>query len=146
MANPRNDIETGVETLLAPLETAGLLKTVQSIGGQDYNTVLSAALAKPPFAMIKYVGKSGGLQDGDISHYTAEISILVGAKSYKSLKDQKQSIFDILNAMEDALQGVRISDAYWPLDLQGEQWSQLAGGGTEVWEQRYMIGWDQLPL
>ncbi len=151
MANERVEIESGIEGLLAALKAAGNLAMVMSIGGQDYETILKAALGKAPFAVIKYVGKSGELQGGGLFHYSAEISVLIGAKSYKSLAAQRATIFDLLEGIEAALAGVRLGsgagpDVYWPLVLAAEQWSEISGAGLEVWEQRYVVEWDELPV
>lgn len=147
MANPRYEIETGIETELA---TVSGLKTVKSIGGQDYGEVLKAALAKAPFALVKYIGKTPDVEPGGQRHNAAEISILIGAKSFKSIQAQKQTIYDLLDDIEAALDGKRIGsadgdDVYWPLEQVAELWSEMSGSGLEVWEQRYLVQWDSTP-
>lgn len=144
--NERSEIEAEVERLLQPVKTAGTLKSVVSVGGEDYFRVLQAAMASVPFAMIKYTGKSGALQPGGLVHYEAEISLLIGQNSFKGIVGRRLDIHGILEATEGALATQRIkpeTESYWPLVLVSEQWSEISGGGLEVWEQRYQLGWDE---
>lgn len=141
----REDIEGYIAALLAPLKPA-TLKSVVSIGAQDYGNVLRAALAQAPFALIKYTGKAGGLDGGgECYDWQAEISVLIGCASEKSLAAKRLSIHTVLEAIEDRLVGKRLGsdDVYWPLVMAAEAWSEMAGGGLEVWEQRYSLRWQE---
>lgn len=142
----RDEIEQKIEELLQPLKDDGTLKYIKSIGALGYEDVLTAGLAKIPMAVIKYTGKNGELQNGGLMHYNAEISIMVATKSYKGIDAQRRGIFALLEAVEDRLVGKQLTDSYWPLVLTAEQWSMISGfDGTEAWEQRYNIQWEELP-
>jgi len=144
--NERTEIESEIERLLQPLKTDAILRSVVSVGGEDYFRVLKAAMATVPFAMIKYTGKAGSVIQGGLMHYEAEVSVLVGQNSFSGILQRRKNIHEILEAVEDqlALQRIRPeTESYYPLILTAEQWSEISGGGLEVWEQRYQLAWEE---
>lgn len=146
--NPRVEIEQGVVGLLQPLKAGKKLRWVEAIGGLDYDRMLRAALGAPPFALVKYTGSSRELTGGGIVQFEADVSLLIGVKSFKSLTAQRMQIYDLLDEIEGVLAGLRLesaagSDVYWPLVPLIEQWSEMSGGDIEVWEQIYRTQWRQ---
>lgn len=143
----RTEIESGMATLMAGLVSTGKLKSVKAVGGFDYETMLRSMVVQAPCALIKYLGKSGEPTGGGLVHYTAEISVLIIVKSWKTIDKQREHVYDVLNTIESALSGKRLGtqDVYWPLWLVAEQWSEITGNGVEVWEHRWQIQWDEIP-